>query len=45
MDEPWRLFVLDGEGSLASHVIDVEIPVVQEVLSYPTTQVLTVVGF
>jgi hypothetical protein len=33
-----------GEGCLASHVIDVEIPIIQQLLSVPTTQALAVVG-
>ena len=46
MDELWRLSALrGGEGSLASHVVEVEIPVVQEILSYPPTQAITVIGF
>src|ERR1035441_8479182 len=33
-----------GEGCLSPHVVDVEIPVVQQPLSDPTAQALTVIG-
>lgn len=46
MDQLWRLFPVGaGEGCLTTHVIDVEIPVIQQRLSAPTAQALSVVRF
>jgi len=45
LDELGRLSARrGGEGGLPSHVVQIEVPVVQEVFAYPTTQALAVVG-
>src|SRR5580692_2509877 len=40
----WLSPVRCGEVGLATHIVEVEIPVVQKILSHSTTQGITVVG-
>jgi hypothetical protein len=45
VDELRRLSALGtGEGCLTPHLVDIEIPIVQERFAAPTAQVLSVVG-
>jgi hypothetical protein len=46
MNELWRLSAVRGtECFLSPHVVDIEVPIVQEVISHPAAKTLSVVGF